>query len=166
MVGFTAVLGSASGADIVALLTRPEFVEDFARELALEQHDTSVGRHDGIVEHDLRLTFSTARIPKPFNRIVPAHVTVDWHTTWTPVGGDAYSSLFAARAHTPRASCTGASTLQPEGANSTWNLTGEIAAERSGVIPARVIESGLGRLLISVLEDQVAVAQRWLAISA
>lgn len=162
MVAFTTTFTGARADELVELFARPEFVDDFAHELKVEEHQSSVDRHGGVLEHELRLTFSTARIPRPFNRIVPAHVTVDWHTAWTRLPDDTFASRFTATSRAPKAGFTGTSSLRSDGGDTTWALTGQISAERSGLVPARVLETGLARLLTSVLEDQVTVARRWL----
>lgn len=159
---FIATFAAQTCAEVVEVITGQEFADRFAEELGVDEHGVRLTEVADRLEHELRLTFSSRRIPRPFNRIVPARVSVQWDTVWTRSDDGSFSATFAATSAYPSASCTGSSTLHAVDGRVRWELTGQVTAERSGLVPARAVESGLARLLGSVLADEVTVANRLL----
>jgi uncharacterized protein YndB with AHSA1/START domain len=153
----------APPADVLALLTDPAFLRDWADELGARVEDVSASGPDSGRRTEVRLRVPTRGIPPVFARFVGAEVTVRDVRTWRPDGDGGFTADTEVRATIfgRAAVVLGTSTLAADGSGTLATSAARVTVDAPVV--GRQAENAVGELVAVVLRREAEVLRRRLA---
>jgi Protein of unknown function (DUF2505) len=153
----------AAPADVLAVLTDPEFLAAWAAELGTRLDGVETSGADGSRRTEVRLRVATRGIPPAFARFVGADVAVREVRAWRPdgAGGASADTEVQARIFGRDAVVRGTTTLAPDGEGTLATTTARVTVDAPVV--GRQAESAVAQLVVVVLRREAELLRRWLA---
>lgn len=157
---------AAAPADVLAVLTDPDFLTGYAEELGARLDGVSSSGADGSRRTELRLGVPTRGIPPAFARFVGAEVAVRDVRSWRSDGDGGFTADTEVRARIfgRDATVLGTATLTPDADGTLATTTARVTVDAPLV--GRQAESAVAQLVTVVLRREAELLRRRLASSS